>query len=251
MSGQLVAIDIGNTNVHVGIGPAVGNGWTNVFQFPADSTLGIDDWTKLLAPYAADSSSIVCSSVVPALTDPVLSAAQGLWGRPPLTITSMSKFSIVVATDQPGMTGADRSVNANTAWLTYGGPAIVIDSGTATKVDAVSADGRFLGGAIAPGLTMGIRALSGGTAQLPTVPLSYPESVIGTNTADALRSGVVRGHVRMIEGLVSDMRQEIGEPHAVVLTGGAHPALAPHLRFEVVVEPHLTLDGLRLLAERS
>ncbi|MGE3797836.1 MAG: type III pantothenate kinase [Thermomicrobiales bacterium] len=251
-STSVVAIDIGNTSAHVAIGYRAEAKWQHILRFAPDPGRSADEWFSLFFAHASLSQpieAVVCCSVVPAVTDPLLEAAERVWQVDPLLVTSLFDFSIELATDYPELTGTDRVVNANRAWVTCGGPVIVVDCGTATKVDAVTADGRFIGGSIAPGLMMGMTALATGTAQLSSVSPRYPESAIGSNTRDAILSGTIRGHARMIEGQIADMQTEIGKARSVILTGGAHPYLLSGLRTEVSAVPTLTLDGLKMLVD--
>ena len=254
MDGQIVAIDIGNTSTHVALSNTRHAGWERILRFTPDPRRSADEWFSMLQPHFEQSAQpdsverVICCSVVPAVTGYFLDAAERLWGRTPTVVTSVWPFAISIGTDHPELTGVDRLVNGNTAWLQLGGPAIVVDLGTATKIDAVNSDGTFLGGAIAPGIDLGMGALASGAAQLAKVTLSHPERTIGANTGDAIRSGVIRGHARMIEGLVRDMDAELGQSPSVILTGGAHPLVADQLELDVILEPTLTLDGLRLLA---
>jgi type III pantothenate kinase len=148
-------------------------------------------------------------------------------------------------------TGTDRITNAVAVDALYGRPAIVVDFGTATKVDALDADGRFLGGAIATGLSLSMEALASRAARLYAVPIEVPADAIGRNTTSAIQAGVVLGHLKMVEGLVELARAELGGCRTVVLTGGngwlfsdREPLLGPY-------EPNLTLEGLREIAKRQ
>jgi len=161
------------------------------------------------------------------------------------------ELGITVSTDQPLETGSDRVVNAAAAFAGYGGPVVVVDMGTATKIDAITADGRFIGGAIAPGLGLAMDALAQRAAQLYAVPLALPERAIGSNTFEAVQAGVVLGQLKLIESLVKQADQELGGARAVVLTGGHANAIAGHTPVITTVRPNLTIDGLRLLAEMN
>jgi len=156
-----------------------------------------------------------------------------------------------VAVDQPMEVGADRLVNAVAARQLEGQPAIVIDAGTATKVDAISPDGTFLGGAIAPGIGIGLDALAARAARLYAVEVAPPPRTIGRNTIEAIQSGLINGHVAMVEGLVSRVRSELGEVAPVVVTGGYGPLIAEAIDMPVRREPNLTLIGAAIVWKRE
>jgi type III pantothenate kinase len=149
--------------------------------------------------------------------------------------------------DNPREVGADRIVNAAAAHHLYGGPVIITDLGTATTFDTVSKEGDYLGGAIAPGITMATEALSMQTAMLPRVELVPPKHAIGTNTITAMQSGIVFGYVGLIEGIVARIQQELGGKAKVVATGGYADLIAKETRVIDVVNLDLTLIGLRLI----
>jgi type III pantothenate kinase len=153
--------------------------------------------------------------------------------------------------DNPREVGADRIVNAVAAHHLYGGPVIVIDFGTATTFDAVSAEGDYVGGSIAPGIAIATEALFTRTAVLPRVELVHPKKAIGRNTVAAMQSGIVYGYVGLIEGLVTRIRKELGAKAKVVATGGFAELLAEETSVIEVVNPDLTLIGLRLIYEMN
>jgi type III pantothenate kinase len=161
------------------------------------------------------------------------------------------RTGVPVRTDHPQEVGADRIVNAVAALELFGGPAVVIDFGTATTFDVVSADGEYLGGVIAPGVEMSAEALFERAARLPRVEVQRPPRVVGKNTVHSLESGLYYGYVALVEGLITRIAAELqGEPR-VVATGGLAHAFAAELPGLDAVEPFLTLEGLRLLWERN
>ena len=153
--------------------------------------------------------------------------------------------------DNPREVGADRVVNAVAAHHLYGGPAIVIDIGTAITFDVVAKDGEYLGGAIAPGIAIATDALFERTAALPRVDLTHPKKAIGTNTVSAMESGIVFGYAGLIEGLVSRIQHELGSKAKVIATGGYAGLMAEVTRIIEVVNPDLTLIGLKLIYEMN
>jgi type III pantothenate kinase len=153
--------------------------------------------------------------------------------------------------DNPKEVGADRICNAVGAYEEHGGPLVIIDLGTATTFDAVSAEGEYLGGAIAPGLAISANALVSMTAQLKRVEFATPHRLIGKSTAEAIQSGVVAGYACLIEGMVERFRKELGGGATTVMTGGLAEAMAENLSCVDVLDPWLVLKGLRLIYERN
>jgi len=250
-----LAIDVGNTNVHVGLAPDLAGSWIRTFRFSSARDRTPDEWHALLDVHfeslTCDDCQVAMCSVVPAITRSLTEYLEQRFGVPPLLVSSQLPLGIEVATDQPHETGTDRLTNAVAVDVLFGRPAIVIDFGTATKVDALDRHGRFLGGAIATGLAVSMDALAARAARLYAVPIEVPARAIGRNTTTAIQAGVVLGHLKMVEGLVEMVRQELGGCDTVVLTGGngalfseKSPSLGPY-------EPNLTLEGLRFIANRT
>jgi type III pantothenate kinase len=153
--------------------------------------------------------------------------------------------------DNPDDVGADRLLNALAAFHHFRAPLVIIDFGTATTFDVVGADGAYLGGAIAPGINLSIEALHQAAARLPRIGIGRPRAVIGTGTVAAMQSGVYWGYVGLIEGMVARIRREIEAPMKVVATGGLAPLFSEGTEIFDRIDPDLTLDGLRMLAERN
>ena len=194
------------------------------------------------------------SSVVPPLTTTFVEVARRYLEQEPLVAGAPGvRPGVEVATDFPTEVGADRLVTALAAFHRYGGPVIVIDMGTGTTLDAVSASGTYLGGAIAPGLGIAAEALCARTAKLPRVELIPPPTAIGRNTVHAMQSGLIYGYVGLIEGLVARIQRELApanpETVRVVATGGLADLLADETDIIEISDVWLTLDGLRLLWE--
>ncbi|MFN7966048.1 MAG: type III pantothenate kinase [Acidobacteriota bacterium] len=249
----LLAVDIGNSNMVVGLfqGEQLVHSWrlASRRENTADeieALLGL-----LLGSQRAEVSHSVLASVVPALTAPTSEAIARLTGSPPLEVAPGIKTGLKIRTDNPAEVGADRIVNAVAALSLFGGPAIVVDLGTATTLDVVTAAGEYLGGLICPGPQLGADALSTRAARLPRVELSVPGGVVGHNTVDAMRAGVMFGHAAMVDGLVSKIQEELGIKAKIILTGGLASTVAPLLDHYDVIAPQLTLDGLRLVWDRS
>lgn len=249
----LLAVDIGNSNMVVGLfqGEQLVHSWrlASRRENTADeieALLGL-----LLGSRRAEVSHSVLASVVPALTAPMSEAIARLTGATPLEVAPGIKTGLKIRTDNPAEVGADRIVNAVAALSLFGGPAIVVDLGTATTLDVVTAAGEYLGGLICPGPQLGADALSARAARLPRIELSVPSEVVGHNTVDAMRAGVMFGHAAMVDGLVSRIQEELGIKAKIILTGGLASTVAPLLDHYDVIAPQLTLDGLRLVWDRS
>jgi len=253
----LLAVDIGNTNVYAGIRTSGAGGWPQTMRFASRRNCTADDWLSMLAPhlsgFLADPSSfqVVGCSVDPALTQSFVEFSRRHLAVDALMVSTALDLGLTVATHHPAETGADRIVNAAAAFAGYGGPVIVVDMGTATKIDAVNNRGEFLGGAIAPGLGLTMDALAQRAAQLYAVPLTIPLQALGANTIEAIQAGVVLGHVKMVDGLVQQISSELGGANAVVLTGGYSSSIAGSVQTVTEHRPNLTLDGLAIIAARN
>jgi type III pantothenate kinase len=164
-------------------------------------------------------------------------------------VDSGIKTGVAIRYDTPRDVGADRVVNAAAVYRLYGCPACVVDFGTGTTFDALSAKGEYLGGAIAPGVQVAAEALFQRTARLPRVDLRPPSRAIGRNTMDAMRSGILFGYVGLVEGLVERFRRELGPEMRVIATGGLAPLIARETSVFDIVDPWLTLKGLRIIYE--
>ncbi|MCK4696903.1 MAG: type III pantothenate kinase, partial [Dehalococcoidia bacterium] len=194
-----------------------------------------------------DHVSIAC--VVPPLLTIFEELSQRYFKIPPLIVGPGVKTGVSICTDNPREVGADRVVNTAAAHSLYGGPLIVIDFGTATTLDAVSKEGDYLGGAIAPGIGIAAEALFERASKLPRVELIPPEHAIGKNTVTTMQSGIIFGYVGLIEGLVTRIKQELGGEAYVVATGGLAEVIATETKVIDTVDMHLTLLGLRLIHE--
>jgi type III pantothenate kinase len=256
---MLLAIDIGNTNVTIGI---VEGGFIEGVRRTATTRATTTDELEILLRdlLALDdhdlngAAAMAVASVVPAMTALVESVAARL-GIPMLVATA-GTVPIPIRVDRPDLVGGDRIVNVLAAARLHGTPAVVCDLGTATTLDCVGADGAFVGGAIAPGLELGLEALAARTAKLPRVELRTPDRVIGRDTVSAIQSGTVFGYQALVAGLLARARAELAEtagiaPDAVrtILTGGLSAApWARDVEGVGVIDPELTLRGLAILA---
>lgn len=255
---MLLAVDIGNSNVTTGLVRAGVLGATRRAATPVRATadeleLLLDGLLRLDGRSLADIDAVACASVVPALTGAVEAIASRRGLR--MTLAEAGTVPIAIRVDRPSDAGADRLVNALAAQRLYGTPAIVVDFGTATTFDCVAGDGAYVGGAIAPGLELGLEALAARTAKLPRVELALPARAIGRDTVGAIQSGAVFGYLGLAEGLLRRIRRELADTHAmdpssvrVILTGGLSQApWARQLAGVDAIDPELTLKGLAIL----
>jgi type III pantothenate kinase len=196
-------------------------------------------------------TAVVISSVVPRVTESMREMTERYFHFAPVIVGPGVKTGLAITTDNPREVGADRVVNAIAAHARYGGPCIVIDFGTATTFDAISAKGEYLGGAIAPGVEISTNALVSAGAQLRNIEFVEPRSVIGKTTVEAIQSGVLYGFAGQIDGIVGRMRDELGPETPSIATGGLAPVIMPFTKAIDHHEPWLTLEGLLLIYERN
>ncbi len=253
---MLLTVDVGNTNINIGVfdGSKLKATWrvaTGVHRMPdeyASLLLNLFDRQGIDASQITD--AILCS-VVPPLVGVFEEVCRRYLKALPLVVEAGVKTGVRICLDNPREVGADRVVNAVAAHQLYGGSVIVIDLGTATTFDAVSEDGDYLGGAIAPGIAIATEALFTRTAALPRVELTHPKRAVGKSTVAAMQSGIVFGYAGLIEGIVARIQQEMGGKAKVVATGGYAELLARETPVIEVVNPDLTLVGLRLIYEMN
>jgi type III pantothenate kinase len=249
---MLLAIDLGNTNLTLGLyqGEVLGPRWrlaTVHDRMPDEYGL---QFVGLLAHsgYSPQDLTGVClASVVPPLTGRVVEACRSYLGQEPLVVDAGVKTGVRVRYEDPRAVGADRIVDAVAVQRLYGVPACVVDFGTATTFDAINADGDYLGGAIAPGINIAADALVSHTAKLPRVDLQRPPNPIGRNTVHAMQSGLLFGYVGLVEGMVARFRAELGPNMKVIATGGLAEIVAKETAVFEIIAPWLTLDGLRIV----
>jgi type III pantothenate kinase len=249
----LLAIDIGNTNIHLGLW--LGGRWAHSWRARTVADKMADEYAVLLRSFLdgagltyAAVGGVVVGSVVPRLTTVFVELSRQHLGVEPLVVTSDTRTGVAVAIDQPDQAGADRIVNSAAVIALYGGPAIVIDFGTATTFDIVSARGAYEGGAIAPGINLAHDALVSRAARLHKIDLVPPPSPIGKNTIHAMQSGIFLGYVALVEGMVARLKAAMGGGDIrVIATGGLAPLFRQHTDVIDDIAPELTLEGLRVI----
>lgn len=251
---MLLAVDVGNTQTVFGAydGGRLRESW----RVATESERTADELAALLARLLElreldleDVDGVCLSSTVPALVRPYHELAERYAGAPVLVVGPGVRTGIPILYDNPHEVGPDRIVNSVAARARYGTPCIVVDFGTSTNFDAVSRNGEYLGGVLAPGIETSMDALFARAARLVKVDFVEPPSVIGKTTVGGLQSGVVYGFAGQVDGIVRAMRGELGEDARVVATGGLAGLIAPHSETIELVDSDLTLEGLRLVWE--
>lgn len=249
---MLLALDIGNTNITLGLydGDVLGPRWrlATGHEKTADE-YGLN-MLGLIRYAGVDASAVdaaVIASVVPPLTNAFVEACREYLDCEPLVVDGGCRTGVSVRYDDASQVGADRIVDAAAVQKLYGGPACVVDFGTATTFDAISREGEYLGGAIAPGIGISSEALFRRAAKLSKVDLVRPPAAIGRNATQSLRSGLLFGYVGLVEGMVARFRSELGPDMKVVATGGLAEVIARETDSISVVAPWLTLQGLKII----
>jgi type III pantothenate kinase len=253
---MLLVVDAGNTNIVFAVRDD--NQWRGTWRTRTAADRTSDEyavWLLSLLQHAGlkpvDISAAVIGTVVPAALYHLRRLCRDWFHVEPLVARSTLDWGFEIRVDRPAEVGADRLLNALAGHKRFGGPLIVIDFGTATTFDVVDKDGAYVGGVICPGINLSIEALHQAAAQLPRIGIARPQAVIGRSTVPAMQSGVYWGYVGMIEGLVARIKTEFGAPMRVIATGGLAPLFSEGTLVIEQIEPDLTLEGLRLLAERN
>jgi len=253
---MLLTIDIGNTNLTIGLyeGDQLGSHW----RLATDHNRMPDEYGLQLlgllehAGCALDRLTGIClASVVPPLTGRVIQACRQYLKQEPLVVDTGIKTGIRIKYEDPRQVGADRVADAVAVYRHYGGPACVVDFGTATTFNAITKKGEYLGGAIMAGVNVAAEALFQRAAKLPEVDIQRPPSVIGRNPVHSIQSGILFGYVSMVEGMVERFRKELGPEMKVIATGGLAEVIAKETDVIEVIAPWLTLEGLRIIWEMN
>jgi type III pantothenate kinase len=262
MAGQeplLLATDISNTGIKIGLYALGSDELVARWRIATVREKTTDEYAMLLRELMEHAGlefrrirDVIISSVVPPLTSVFQDLARQYLGREAIVVSHTTDLGIRLLVDNPWETGSDRMLSALAVHRLYGGPAIVIQFGTATSFDCVSPEGDFLGGAIAPGLGISAEALARAASRLFQVELQAPPHALGKNTIHSMQSGIVFGHVGLVEGLVARLRAELpgGQDARVVAHGGLADVMASVTPSIDIVDPHIVLAGLRLTYER-
>ncbi|MCX6571810.1 MAG: type III pantothenate kinase [Candidatus Aminicenantes bacterium] len=253
---MLLAFDVGNTTIAVGLfrGKKLVKSW----KIKTDSDKTGDEYGAILLNLiqvaglqAKTISSAIISSVVPPLTPVIEDLCREYFGTAASVVGPGLKTGMPILYENPLEVGADRITAAVAAFEKYGGPAIVVDFGTATTFDAVSAKGEYLGGAIAPGIQIAAEALYLKTARLPRIEIKKPKRAIGRTTVSSMQSGLYFGYVGLVMNTIEEIRKELGRNARVVATGGFGIQIAAEIPAIEAYEPDLVLEGLRIIHERN
>jgi type III pantothenate kinase len=259
---MLLAIDVGNTNMVMGLyrlaTPEAPAAQIHCWRVTTPLRQTLDELrTTVSALFALDGvdissvNGVAISSVVPPIDSLLRTVFEKLFGVKPLFVEPGIKTGLPVLVDNPAEVGADRIVNCVAAFERYGGPTIVVDLGTATTFDAISPRGEYIGGAIAPGIGISADALFENAAKLGRVNIRKPSKVIGTNTVDHIQIGLYYGYIGLIDGICERMIAEMGPDTKVIATGGFARLLSESSRTIKAVDENLTLDGVRMIYERN
>tara|TARA_A100001037_G_scaffold234417_1_gene213176 strand:- start:1501 stop:2265 length:765 start_codon:yes stop_codon:yes gene_type:complete len=247
---MLLAIDIGNTNITIGLFDA--QKLQNTWRVSTDSSRTSDEYGLQISNMLGSNKIInevsICS-VVPPLTPTFEVLCRRYFKVNPLTIGAGSKTGIKVMYDSPRDVGTDRIVDAAAVVHLYGGPAIIVDLGTATVFDAITASSEYLGGAIAPGMGVSADALFRATSQLRRVELLAPDRAIGKNTQHSIQSGLVLGYSELVKGMIRRFKLELGKESKVIATGGLAQVVEKEVSLFDIIDPDLTLKGLQIVHE--
>ena len=252
---MLLVIDVGNTHLTLGIFD--GEELKTTFRMTSKQARTSDEYGLELCGLLErkdfrikDITNVIISSVVPDVMHSLSSAIIKYFGVKPM-IPSTLEMGLKINTDHPANVGTDRVVDAVAAYEKYGGPLIIIDFGTATTYDVVTADGTFEGGLISPGIRTSARALWGGAARLPEIEIKKPESIIGKETVSCMQGGLVFGYIGQTEYIIKKMKEAGYEDAKVVATGGLGNILVSETDMIDIYDPNLTLEGLRMIYEKN
>jgi len=253
---MLLVMDVGNTNVVIGI--FKGDQLIHQWRIATDRNKTEDEYGTLIKMFLRDENisveeieAVIISSVVPPLNYALESMVKKYFKLKPMIVGPGIKTGLNIKYDNPKEIGADRIVNAVAAVAEYGNSLVIVDFGTATTFCLVNDEGNYLGGAICPGINISMEALYQNASKLPKVEFAKPESVVGRNTVMAMQSGLYYGYVGLVDGIANRMKQQLSKPGKVIATGGLAEYISKDSATIDIIDPHLTLKGLRIIYERN
>ena len=253
---MILALDMGNTNIVIGCIDSqktyfVERVTTDHAKTGTEYAINIKNIREIHQIDPSEIEGAIMSSVVPPLNAAISSAVKKILGYHPMLVGAGIKTGMNIIMDNPKTVGSDMIVDAVAAIREYPGPIIIIDMGTATTMSVVDKSGNYIGGIIYPGLRVSLDSLSSKTAQLPSISLDIPKRVIGKNTIDCMRSGIMYGNAGMIDGILDHMEEELGEPATIIATGGLSRFVVPLCRHKILYDDALLLKGLMILYEKN
>lgn len=253
---MLLAIDMGNTNIVIGCIKDneiifVERLSTDLSKTELEYAVGFKTVFELYGIKETDIKGAIISSVVPPLTGIIRKAVEKIIGQKPMAVGPGIKTGLNILMDNPKTVGADLIVDAVAGISEYGAPLVIIDMGTATTISVVDKDRNYVGGMIIPGIRVSMDSLVNRTSQLPRIGFDAPEKVIGTNTVDCMKSGIINGNASMIDGMIDRIEDELGYPVKVVATGGLAGVVVPNCKREIITDDSLLLKGLNIIYKKN
>jgi type III pantothenate kinase len=253
---MILAIDMGNSNIVIG---CIDNERTYFVErlstvkskTALEYAVGFKTVLELYNIEGGDIDGAIISSVVPSLTSVLAEAVKKIIGKVPMIVGPGVKTGLNIHMDNPRQVGSDLIVDAVAGIAEYGAPLVIIDMGTATTLSVVDDKRSYIGGQILPGLRLSMEALSSGAAQLYNVGLEAPKQVIGKNTSDCMRSGLIIGNAACIDGMIDRIEEELGYPLPAIATGGLAKVVIPLCRHEIVIDDTLLLKGLKIIYDKN
>lgn len=253
---MILAIDIGNTNIVIGCTKKekvyfVERVSTNISKTELEYVVEFKTLFDLYHINMEEITGCIISSVVPPLNNIVSTAMEKLLGTSPLIVGPGVKTGLNILMDNPGQVGSDLIVNAVAGLKYYGAPIIMIDMGTATTISVVDENKNYIGGMILPGVKVSLESLVNRTSQLPKISLEAPKKIIGTNTIDCMKSGIIMGQAACMDGMIERIWEELGYQAIVVATGGLAGCIVPYCKQKIIHDNELTLKGLDIIYRKN